>query len=154
MLSVIVSKSASSNGFKLIFNCQYISHLGFSLGSFESEQIIGRGAQPPCFGPDLNSVSYKTCFLTLFICFNSLCVLLRIHAIVYSENVYVGMFTKYGQFFHLHSLGHLSVQGFTRYLMSEHNNVINSDRLALHQEMNAPLSHYFINSSHNTYLTG
>ncbi|XP_028393517.1 1-phosphatidylinositol 4,5-bisphosphate phosphodiesterase beta-1-like isoform X2 [Dendronephthya gigantea] len=50
--------------------------------------------------------------------------------------------------------GHLSVQGFTRYLMSEHNTVINSDRLALHQDMNAPLSHYFINSSHNTYLTG
>ncbi|CAB3977438.1 1-phosphatidylinositol 4,5-bisphosphate phosphodiesterase classes I and II-like [Paramuricea clavata] len=50
--------------------------------------------------------------------------------------------------------GHLSVQGFTRYLMSEHNTVINNDRLALHQDMNAPLSHYFINSSHNTYLTG
>ena len=51
-------------------------------------------------------------------------------------------------------LGLLSVQGFTRYLMSEHNTVINNDRLALHQDMNAPLSHYFINSSHNTYLTG
>ncbi|XP_046860364.1 1-phosphatidylinositol 4,5-bisphosphate phosphodiesterase beta-4-like [Xenia sp. Carnegie-2017] len=50
--------------------------------------------------------------------------------------------------------GHLSVQGFTSFLMSEHNTIINTDRLALHEDMNAPLSHYFINSSHNTYLTG
>ena len=46
------------------------------------------------------------------------------------------------------------MQGLTRYLMSEDNFIINHDRLSLHQEMSHPLSHYFINSSHNTYLTG
>lgn len=50
--------------------------------------------------------------------------------------------------------GHFSVQGLTRYLMSDDNFIINHDRLSLHQDMSHPLSHYFINSSHNTYLTG
>ncbi|CAH3159585.1 unnamed protein product [Porites lobata] len=50
--------------------------------------------------------------------------------------------------------GHFSVQGLTRYLMSDENFIINHDRLSLHQDMMRPLSHYFINSSHNTYLTG
>ena len=50
--------------------------------------------------------------------------------------------------------GHFSVQGLTRYLMSDDNFIVNSDRLSLHQDMMQPLSHYFINSSHNTYLTG
>ena len=46
------------------------------------------------------------------------------------------------------------MQGLTRYLMSDDNFIINHDRLSLHQDMLHPLSHYFINSSHNTYLTG
>ncbi|XP_074629145.1 1-phosphatidylinositol 4,5-bisphosphate phosphodiesterase beta-1-like isoform X3 [Acropora palmata] len=50
--------------------------------------------------------------------------------------------------------GQFSVQGLTRYLMSDDNYIINLDRLSLHQDMTRPLSHYFINSSHNTYLTG
>ncbi|XP_032241384.2 1-phosphatidylinositol 4,5-bisphosphate phosphodiesterase beta-1 isoform X2 [Nematostella vectensis] len=50
--------------------------------------------------------------------------------------------------------GHFSVQGLTRYLMSEDNAPIHPDRLSLHQDMTQPISHYFINSSHNTYLTG
>jgi len=50
--------------------------------------------------------------------------------------------------------GHFSVQGLTRYLMSDDNFIINHDRLSLYQDMSRPLSHYFINSSHNTYLTG
>ena len=46
------------------------------------------------------------------------------------------------------------MQGLTRYLMSDDNFVINPDRLPLNQDMTHPISHYFINSSHNTYLTG
>ncbi|RMX53878.1 hypothetical protein pdam_00018631 [Pocillopora damicornis] len=49
--------------------------------------------------------------------------------------------------------GHFSVQGLTRYLMSDDNFIINHDRLSCYQDMTQPLSHYFINSSHNTYLT-
>lgn len=52
------------------------------------------------------------------------------------------------------SLGHFSVQGLTRYLMSDDNFIIIHDRLSCYQDMTQPLSHYFINSSHNTYLTG
>lgn len=50
--------------------------------------------------------------------------------------------------------GHFSVQGLTRYLMSDDNFIVDHDRLSCYQDMTQPLSHYFINSSHNTYLTG
>lgn len=41
-----------------------------------------------------------------------------------------------------------------RYLMSEDNPIIATSKLDLCDDMDQPLSHYFINSSHNTYLTG
>ena len=50
--------------------------------------------------------------------------------------------------------GHLSQEGFLKFLMSEDNNVIPPHKLDLHEDMDQPLSHYFINSSHNTYLQG
>lgn len=50
--------------------------------------------------------------------------------------------------------GCLSKEGFLRFLMSDENNVIPADKLDLSEDMNQPLAHYFINSSHNTYLTG
>lgn len=50
--------------------------------------------------------------------------------------------------------GHLSLDGFLRYLMSDDNVVVAPEKLDLNDDMNQPLSHYFINSSHNTYLTG
>ena len=40
------------------------------------------------------------------------------------------------------------------YLMSEDNAVIPPEKYDLSDDMEQPLSHYFINSSHNTYLTG
>ncbi|XP_021322946.2 1-phosphatidylinositol 4,5-bisphosphate phosphodiesterase beta-4 isoform X1 [Danio rerio] len=50
--------------------------------------------------------------------------------------------------------GLLSCDGFCRFLMSDENAPVFLDRLEVYQEMDHPLSHYFINSSHNTYLTG
>ena len=48
----------------------------------------------------------------------------------------------------------LSVDGFLAYLMSDENAAIPVDALDRTEDMGKPLSHYFINSSHNTYLTG
>ncbi|MBN3315501.1 PLCB4 phosphodiesterase, partial [Atractosteus spatula] len=50
--------------------------------------------------------------------------------------------------------GRMSCDGFCRYLMSDENAPVFLDRLELYQEMDHPLAHYFISSSHNTYLTG
>uniref|UniRef100_UPI0037E900AF 1-phosphatidylinositol 4,5-bisphosphate phosphodiesterase beta-4-like isoform X2 n=1 Tax=Semicossyphus pulcher TaxID=241346 RepID=UPI0037E900AF len=50
--------------------------------------------------------------------------------------------------------GCMSSDGFCRYLMSDENAPVFLDRLELYQEMDQPLAHYFISSSHNTYLTG
>lgn len=53
-------------------------------------------------------------------------------------------------------MGILSVDGFTRYLLSnEASSPVFPDKLnVVYQEMDHPLSHYYCNSSHNTYLTG
>ncbi|XP_049835190.1 1-phosphatidylinositol 4,5-bisphosphate phosphodiesterase classes I and II [Schistocerca gregaria] len=50
--------------------------------------------------------------------------------------------------------GQLSFDGFLQYLMSEDNPIISASKLDLSDDMDQPLPHYFINSSHNTYLTG
>ncbi|XP_006621952.1 1-phosphatidylinositol 4,5-bisphosphate phosphodiesterase classes I and II isoform X1 [Apis dorsata] len=50
--------------------------------------------------------------------------------------------------------GQLSFDGFLRYLMSEDNPIVALSKLELSDDMDQPLAHYFINSSHNTYLTG
>uniref|UniRef100_A0A914VY07 Phosphoinositide phospholipase C n=1 Tax=Plectus sambesii TaxID=2011161 RepID=A0A914VY07_9BILA len=51
--------------------------------------------------------------------------------------------------------GGLSIDGFIRYLLGDDNAILAEEYLDQKQdEMNQPLTHYFINSSHNTYLTG
>uniref|UniRef100_A0AAQ5YEP5 Phosphoinositide phospholipase C n=1 Tax=Amphiprion ocellaris TaxID=80972 RepID=A0AAQ5YEP5_AMPOC len=47
----------------------------------------------------------------------------------------------------------ISLQAFSRYLGGEENSIVPPERLDVIDDMNQPLSHYFINSSHNTYLT-
>lgn len=51
-------------------------------------------------------------------------------------------------------LRQITLEGFTNYLMSPDNLPTNILNLPIYQSMDQPLSHYFINSSHNTYLTG
>ena len=47
----------------------------------------------------------------------------------------------------------LSFEGFTRYLMDGNNDAVLNDPID-EEAMNYPLAHYYIASSHNTYLTG
>ncbi|XP_036796804.1 1-phosphatidylinositol 4,5-bisphosphate phosphodiesterase delta-3-A [Oncorhynchus mykiss] len=47
----------------------------------------------------------------------------------------------------------MTQNGFTMYMLSQENDVFNPDHARVHQDMTRPLAHYFISSSHNTYLT-
>ncbi|KAB0404135.1 hypothetical protein E2I00_008888, partial [Balaenoptera physalus] len=47
----------------------------------------------------------------------------------------------------------MSMEGFSRYLGGEENGILPLEALDLSTDMTQPLSAYFINSSHNTYLT-
>ncbi|KAL4630531.1 1-phosphatidylinositol 4,5-bisphosphate phosphodiesterase beta-1-like [Arapaima gigas] len=49
--------------------------------------------------------------------------------------------------------GQISVEGFAHYLSGEENGVVPPEKLDQSEDMTLPLSHYFINSSHNTYLS-
>uniref|UniRef100_A0AAV2JJB8 1-phosphatidylinositol 4,5-bisphosphate phosphodiesterase n=1 Tax=Knipowitschia caucasica TaxID=637954 RepID=A0AAV2JJB8_KNICA len=55
---------------------------------------------------------------------------------------------------HLLQEGLVTLQAFSAYLASDENGVIPPEKLDQSEDMSFPLSHYFINSSHNTYLTG
>ncbi|XP_030204030.1 inactive phospholipase C-like protein 2 isoform X2 [Gadus morhua] len=48
--------------------------------------------------------------------------------------------------------GWLSLDGFTNYLNSTACHLFDSEHSAVCQDMSQPLSHYYINASHNTYL--
>ena len=50
--------------------------------------------------------------------------------------------------------GKISQDGLIRYLMSDENAPVLLDRLDTTMDMDQPLAHYYINSSHNTYLSG
>ncbi|VDM55956.1 unnamed protein product [Angiostrongylus costaricensis] len=50
--------------------------------------------------------------------------------------------------------GKMSGDAFLRFLMSDENSPVFLDRIDMYQDMDQPLCHYYINSSHNTYLTG
>ncbi|XP_065908218.1 1-phosphatidylinositol 4,5-bisphosphate phosphodiesterase beta-4-like [Dysidea avara] len=51
-------------------------------------------------------------------------------------------------------LGKLSPVGMWRFLASEESNLVDIVQLGLVMDMSQPLSHYYINSSHNTYCCG
>ncbi|ROL50501.1 1-phosphatidylinositol 4,5-bisphosphate phosphodiesterase beta-1 [Anabarilius grahami] len=64
-----------------------------------------------------------------------------------------GLVEKYEPDTMLSQRGQISVEGFARYLSGEENSIIPPEKLDQSEDMTLPLSHYFINSSHNTYLT-
>ena len=45
-------------------------------------------------------------------------------------------------------------ESFLRYLLSFDNLIVDPTKFDLCMDMDKPLAHYFIASSHNTYLTG
>ncbi|XP_028989038.1 1-phosphatidylinositol 4,5-bisphosphate phosphodiesterase delta-3-A-like [Betta splendens] len=47
----------------------------------------------------------------------------------------------------------MTPNGFTMYMLSKENCVFNPEHAVVHQDMKQPLAHYFVSSSHNTYLT-
>ncbi|XP_023931951.1 1-phosphatidylinositol 4,5-bisphosphate phosphodiesterase delta-4 isoform X2 [Lingula anatina] len=47
----------------------------------------------------------------------------------------------------------MTVEGFKKFLLSESQCLFNVAHRLIYQDMTLPLQHYFINSSHNTYLT-
>ena len=51
-------------------------------------------------------------------------------------------------------LDRMSYDGLARFLLSEDNLILKKDYLAIEHDLCHPLTHYFINSSHNTYLIG
>eukprot|EP01135_Chromosphaera_perkinsii_P002127 Nk52_evm61s217 gene=Nk52_evmTU61s217 len=48
----------------------------------------------------------------------------------------------------------LNLNGFIKYLQSRDNDIFNPIHRSVYQDMSQPLSHYYLASSHNTYLTG
>ncbi|XP_019748145.1 1-phosphatidylinositol 4,5-bisphosphate phosphodiesterase delta-3-A-like [Hippocampus comes] len=47
----------------------------------------------------------------------------------------------------------MTPNGFTMYMLSKENSVFDPEHVRVYQNMKQPLAHYFISSSHNTYLT-
>lgn len=46
----------------------------------------------------------------------------------------------------------MTKDGFLMYLLSDEGSIFNSSHRKVYQDMTQPLSHYFVSSSHNTYL--
>ena len=67
-------------------------------------------------------------------------------------------FIRYTQLLHVHKLMFLFTLSLSlslfSFLRSKDNPVIDPEHETVYQDMTRPLSHYFINSSHNTYLEG
>ncbi|TRY92945.1 hypothetical protein DNTS_009837 [Danionella cerebrum] len=69
-----------------------------------------------------------------------------------SEEISVDVIQKYEPSKEGQLKGWLSLDGFTNYLMSADCHIFDPEQKTVCQDMNQPLSHYYINSSHNTYL--
>ncbi|XP_051577057.1 inactive phospholipase C-like protein 2 [Myxocyprinus asiaticus] len=69
-----------------------------------------------------------------------------------SEDISIEVIQKYEPSKEGQLKGWLSLDGFTNYLMSPDCHIFDPEQKTVCQDMNQPLSHYYINSSHNTYL--
>ena len=81
----------------------------------------------------------------------------RLNEILYpyaTEEKAMSLIRKYEPNTLLVTRAELSCEGFMWYLLSEDNLVMSPERLLKLDNMELPLSHYFIASSHNTYLMG
>nr|QDR50937.1 no receptor potential A [Heliconius melpomene] len=73
---------------------------------------------------------------------------------LYDDKRAIEIITDYEQEEEAKNAKCLTKDGLVRYLMSDENAPVFLDRLDFYMEMDQPLSHYYINSSHNTYLSG
>ncbi|XP_039756868.1 1-phosphatidylinositol 4,5-bisphosphate phosphodiesterase isoform X5 [Pararge aegeria] len=73
---------------------------------------------------------------------------------LYDDKRAIEIITDYEQEEEAKAAKCLTKDGLIRYLMSDENAPVFLDRLDFYMEMDQPLSHYYINSSHNTYLSG
>ncbi|KAK6621314.1 hypothetical protein RUM43_011620 [Polyplax serrata] len=73
---------------------------------------------------------------------------------LYDEKRAVEIISTYEQDETARNEKRLTKDGLIRYLMSDENAPVFLDRLDIYMDMDQPLSHYYINSSHNTYLSG
>ncbi len=60
----------------------------------------------------------------------------------------------YFELFQINFLLGMGDESFLRYLLSFDNLIVDPAKFAHSMDMDKPLAHYFIASSHNTYLTG
>uniref|UniRef100_A0A915JN46 1-phosphatidylinositol 4,5-bisphosphate phosphodiesterase n=1 Tax=Romanomermis culicivorax TaxID=13658 RepID=A0A915JN46_ROMCU len=72
----------------------------------------------------------------------------------YDRNRALQLVSKYDKHEDCSNRERFCFDGFLRYLMSDDNAPVFLDRIEVYQQMDQPLCHYFINSSHNTYLIG
>ncbi|GLV35232.1 no receptor potential A [Carabus blaptoides fortunei] len=73
---------------------------------------------------------------------------------LYDEKRAAEIITTYEQNEEARTQNKLTKDGLIRYLMSDENAPVFLDRLDNYMEMDQPLCAYYINSSHNTYLSG
>ncbi|XP_053608554.1 1-phosphatidylinositol 4,5-bisphosphate phosphodiesterase isoform X2 [Plodia interpunctella] len=73
---------------------------------------------------------------------------------LYDEKRAAEIITTYEQDEEARNAKCLTKDGLIRYLMSDENAPVFLDRLDFYMDMDQPLAHYYINSSHNTYLSG
>lgn len=73
---------------------------------------------------------------------------------LYDEKRALEIINTYEQDENIRNEKSFTKDGLIRYLMSDENAPVFLDRLDFYMDMDQPLAHYYINSSHNTYLSG